>query len=427
MRDLIAEFMNFNRPFAQRNPDLLRVKVARMAESPFAFFRGTFHVFARDVLDNLSEAAPLFLTGGGAEIDLVGDIHSENYGTYKATDDAIHYYINDFDETTRGRAGFDVCRLTTSLLLAARERGDPLEKAVVVALAAATAYAETLPRIFKKGGDVEYSSNASSPDDCRAVSDLIRTAAAAKRSDFIGRLTEKDNGQRRLKRSPHYFNLPEGERAQALRLLEDYCRRMPAPSTPDFYEIHDVCGRVAGIGSMGRLRYAVLLAGKGTKDARNVLIEFKEALPSAYDVYRQRDTELAALVGRAERVITMQRCSQVASSPYLGFAVDGAQSFQAREIGPQDSRVDFKTLNNSAELEKLAQVQGSILARTHARAITRAVGLTNPLADLENREAFCQRVLAFALAYADLVQRDWSRFVGARAELEKCEQWPTGS
>jgi len=158
-----------------------------------------------------------------------------------------------------------------------------------------------------------------------------------------------------------------------------------------------------------------------------VLIEFKEALPSAYDVYRQRDTELAALVGRAERVITMQRCSQVASSPYLGFAVDGAQSFQAREIGPQDSRVDFKTLNNSAELEKLAQVQGSILARTHARAITRAVGLTNPLADLENREAFCQRVLAFALAYADLVQRDWSRFVGARAELEKCEQWPTGS
>ena len=54
MRDPVAEFMTYNRPFVRRNPELLRLKVARMAASPFAFFRGTFHLFARDVLDKAS-------------------------------------------------------------------------------------------------------------------------------------------------------------------------------------------------------------------------------------------------------------------------------------------------------------------------------------------------------------------------------------
>ncbi len=422
MRDAIVEFMNFNRPFAQRSPELLRLKIARMAESPFAFFRGTFHLFARDLLDKVCELAPI-LPGGPAEIDLVGDIHSENYGTFKAADQIVHYDINDFDETTRGRFDFDVSRLTTSLFLAARERGDSLDKAVLVPLACITRYVEAVRHILKKGHEVPLDVSEKWLSACPAVNELLAGAAKQKRSEFIERLTESDHGQRRLKRSLHYFNLPDGERDRALRLLSDYRRRMPAPPSHDFYDIHDVCGRVAGIGSMGRFRYAVLITGKANHDARNVLLEFKEARPSAYDLYRQRDTDPESPLKRAERVITMQRQSQAASSPYLGFAIDDAMSFQVREIGPQDSRTDFKLLKNPTKLESLAQVQADILVRTHARAIGRAVGLSNPLAGLEDPDAFCQRVLAFALAYAGLVQRDWSRFVGARADLERCEQW----
>jgi uncharacterized protein (DUF2252 family) len=422
MRDPIAEFMTYNRPFARRNPDLLRVKVARMAESPFGFFRGTFHLYARDVLGKVCETVSLAL-GGGVETDLVGDIHSENYGTYKAADETIHYDINDFDETTRGHFDFDVCRLATSHFVASRDRGDSLSQAVLVPLACATAYAQALRHLLKKGDQQGLHVTDSTPCDSQAVNELVHAAAAQKRVDFINRLTEQDHSQRRLKRSLHYFNLPDGERDQALRLLEDYRRRMPPPANEHFYDVQDVCGRVAGIGSMGRLRYAILLGGKGNKEARNVLLEFKEARPSAYDLYRQRDTDPTALAGRAERVIIVQRQSQSSSSPYLGFAVDGSMSFQAREIGPHDSRVDTKALKNSSRLEGLAQVQAAILARTHARAFGRAVGLPNPLAGLEDADLFCQRVLAFVLAYADLVQRDWKRFVGSRGELEDCQEW----
>src|SRR6516162_1264004 len=95
MRDPLKEFQTFNRLFARRNPELLRHKIARMAESPFAFFRGTFHLFARDVLAGVGGVLPLF-HGTGVELDLVGDIHSENYGTFKADDGAVHYDVNDF-------------------------------------------------------------------------------------------------------------------------------------------------------------------------------------------------------------------------------------------------------------------------------------------------------------------------------------------
>ncbi len=416
MRDPIEEFRACNRPFALRNPELFRMKIARMAESPFAFFRGTFHLFARDVLAGFSGPIPL-LSGEGVEMALVGDIHSENYGTYKAGDGQIYYDVNDFDETTHGRLDLDVCRLATSLFLVARERNHTLGEAVQVTLRGVAAYADLLPRLLKKGK--EYIVNETALCGCSAIDDLVTRAAAAKRPEFIKGLTTAGPTGRTLLRTAHYFNLPDAEREQAVRLLQDYVTRMPSPPTANYYHVNDVCGRVSGIGSMGRLRYVVLINGKGSSEARNVLLEFKEARPSAYDLFRQRQTDDGALVRRAEAVISQQRECQAASSKFLGYAVDGGLSFQVRPLGPPEARLDLKALKNVTALEKVAAVQASILARIHARSAGRAVGPTNPLADLSDPELFGQRVLAFALAYADQVKQDWVRFVGHRAELER--------
>src|SRR5437764_883034 len=119
MRDPITEFTTYNRPFARRNPALIRAKVSRMAASPFTFFRGTFHLYAHDMIGHVV-GGPI-LEWEGPEVDLVGDIHTENYGTYKACS-TVHYDVNDFDETTQGRFDFDVCRLATSWVLALLDR-----------------------------------------------------------------------------------------------------------------------------------------------------------------------------------------------------------------------------------------------------------------------------------------------------------------
>jgi uncharacterized protein (DUF2252 family) len=422
MRDPVREFQEFNRPFARRSPELLRLKVARMAEGPFAFFRGTFHLFARDVLAEDAGALPL-LSGSGPELTLVGDVHAENFGAYKADDGLVHYDVNDFDEATSGRFDFDACRLATSHFLAAREHGADLPDAARVVLAGLSSYADTVRRLLKKTADRNLDYNENCPSHCPAVDALLAAGAAAKRPDFIGRLTETHNGKRRLKRSLNFFNLPDAEREQAVRLLADYrARHHRDDVAKDYYEVDDVCGRVSGIGSMGRLRYVVLVHGKGGP-ARNVLLEFKESRPSAYDVCRGRDLGPEALVKRAEHVYEVQKRAQAASSAHLGWAVDGGLSFQARELGPADARVDPKALKGADVLAGVARVQGAVLARIHARSAADAVGPANPLAELADPDAFAQRVLAFALAYADLTRRDWGRFVGARADLEDVSSW----
>jgi hypothetical protein len=45
------------------------------------------------------------------------------------------------------------------------------------------------------------------------------------------------------------------------------------------------------------------------------------------------------------------------------------------------------------------------------------------MAELNDPEVFGQRVLAFSLGYADVVQRDWEKFKGARAELDRVTEW----
>src|SRR5207302_7432613 len=120
-----------------------------------------------------------------------------------------HYDINDFDETTQGRFDFDVRRQAAALLLAARERGDSLEDAVLTALAFLSRYTESVKRLLKKGRELDLDINEKSSSASKAIDQLVRTAAANKRSAFIDKLTKFTNGRRQILRSVHYFNLPE--------------------------------------------------------------------------------------------------------------------------------------------------------------------------------------------------------------------------
>ena len=148
---------------------------------------------------------------GATELDLVGDIHSENYGTYKAADGVVHYDLNDFDETTRGSCDFDLCRLTTSWTLASRA-ADPLADYVNIALSGVTAYLASLKRLLKKGDGFDVTEAA--PCASNDINELIAASTAAKRTDFINKLSHFKDGKRTLIRNAHYFNLPEDEKCR---------------------------------------------------------------------------------------------------------------------------------------------------------------------------------------------------------------------
>ena len=97
---------------AGRDPERLRLKYARMRRSPFAFLRGTCHLFYEDLSrSGIFKSAPPAWS--------CGDLHLENFGSYKADNGLVYFDINDFDEAALAPVTWDLVRLLTSLRLGA--------------------------------------------------------------------------------------------------------------------------------------------------------------------------------------------------------------------------------------------------------------------------------------------------------------------
>src|SRR5713226_6511533 len=95
-------------------PDL-RFKHEQMAAALFPFFRATFYRWLQqwpEVCPEL-ERVPHILS--------VGDLHVENFGTWRDTDGRLVWGVNDFDEACLFPYTMDLVRLATSALLATRE------------------------------------------------------------------------------------------------------------------------------------------------------------------------------------------------------------------------------------------------------------------------------------------------------------------
>jgi hypothetical protein len=82
-----------------------------MAEGPFPFFRGTYYRWLETVL----EVAPEL---DGPSVASVGDLHTENFGTWRDREGRRVWGVNDFDESERLPWALDLARLATSALLA---------------------------------------------------------------------------------------------------------------------------------------------------------------------------------------------------------------------------------------------------------------------------------------------------------------------
>ena len=106
-RDIWKLIQAFN---SGRDPSILVKKYAKMRADMVTFFRGTCHLFYRDLhQDSSLNSAPL--------VWICGDLHLENFGTYKGENRQIYFGINDFDESVLAPCTWDIARLLTSIFL----------------------------------------------------------------------------------------------------------------------------------------------------------------------------------------------------------------------------------------------------------------------------------------------------------------------
>ena len=118
-----------------RVPELVPVRHARMAVSPFTYFRGAALPMAAD----LARAPRSDLT-----VQLCGDAHLANFGAFASPERRLVFDCNDFDETLPGPFEWDVKRLAASLAVAARDNGFKRKERKQIVRAGAEAYRKNI-------------------------------------------------------------------------------------------------------------------------------------------------------------------------------------------------------------------------------------------------------------------------------------------
>ncbi len=387
-RDVVGRILEFN---DGREPERLALKYEAMRSGAFRFLRGTCHLFYEDFprRGTLNAAPRTWISG---------DLHLENFGAYKGDDRIIYFDINDFDEAAQAPCTWELTRLVTSVILAARDYGVSKRPAAglcrlfldAYAGALATGKARRVERLVAEG----------------LVRDLLDVLLVRSRKELLDRRTERRGARRWLRVGRRALPASPAQRRQVLAFMKTFARHEPVPG---FYRVLDVARRVAGTGSLGVERFVILVAGNGSPD-ENYLIDLKEARPSAlgpYVPFRQPRWR-----SEAERVVTIQDRME-AVAPALFHAVTmGGRPFILKELQPSEDRLSLERWSRRIKrLETVMRIMGRATAWSQLRSSGRqGSAIADELVAFAGRGGWQAEVLKYAQDYAKRVESDWTAF-----------------
>lgn len=412
---------------ADRLPELLPIRHARMAASPLAFLRGSAGVMAADLA-----AAP----HSGLITQLCGDAHLFNFGLYASPERRLVFDLNDFDETFPGPFEWDVKRLVTSIAMAGRANGFRRRDRATAVRYAARRYREAMIDfaamreldLWYAHADVDELHDQFGDQLGKSrLARLTKAGAKARTRTSLQayrKLTAVVDGERRIVADPPLLvpvqdlvpDLARKQLESQIRILLDGYRDSLAEDRRrlfDAFEFVDLARKVVGVGSVGTRCWIVLLTGRDDEDP--LLLQVKEAGRSVLD---PGDAPPDQPQGR--RVVTGQRLMQAASDIFLGWHTVEGFDGKTRDFYVRQLR-DWKGGAVVEEMDATGmRVYGGLCAWTLARAHARCGDRIAIAAYLGSSPKFDEALAEFAELYADRAERDHAAFAGAveRGELE---------
>ena len=298
-------------------PADVQAKHEAMRAGLFPFFRATFYRWAQHwpaVLKDL-RSAPVALS--------VGDLHVENFGTWRDVEGRLIWGINDFDEAWPLSYAHDLTRLAASTLVAASDADLRISDRD-----ATKALLEGYRESMRQGGaPVVLAENNL---------DLRRIAVA--------RLHDPGEYWRKFDKLPTCKGRVPGSAAKALaRLMPDRdlaCR---------------IVHRVAGVGSLGRQRFTAIAEWHGGKVAR----EAKALAPSAC---------VWAANGKGTARIRYREILSAAirtPDPFLG----QRGGWIVRRLAPDCSRIELSDMPRERDETRLLYAMGWETANIHLGSV----------------------------------------------------------
>jgi len=392
-RDVVGLVAAFN---AGRDPERVTQKYRLIADNPFAFLRGTCHLFYQDYPVNarFNQAPAAWICG---------DLHLENFGAYKGDNRLSYFDLNDFDEAVLAPASWELSRFLVSVLVAADTLKVRPAEAIALCHCFLDAYADNLV-----AGKARWVERATAEG---MVRDLLRDLRLRERPAFLDRRTDIKKGKRRL-RLDGIKALPvsDEERDKVKKFIAAYTKDHP---TPEFFRVLDVARRIAGTGSLGLERYAILVRGRGGLDG-NFLLDLKLAPGSALAPYVP--TAQPRWQTEAERVVAVQKRVQAISPAFLSAVSLDGQCYVLKELLPQQDRLSLNQWGGQLRrLESVMRTMGGIVAWAHLRSGGRqGSACADEWIDYGLRAAqWRSPLLDYAQAYHGQVVADWKQYAAA--------------
>jgi uncharacterized protein (DUF2252 family) len=338
--DVATSILAYNR---DRDPQRLQRKFELLRGDPFSFFRGTCHLFYATLpRDAVLTGAPAVLA--------CGDLHLENFGTYKGDNRLAYFDLNDFDEAALAPFTLELTRFITSVLVAAEHLGLSQQQAASLC----RIFVETYRRSIGDGKPrwVERSTAGG------MVRDLLHSLEQRTRTELLDKRTERAKSGRRLQIDDrHALAMAAADRKRIEALLGRFAA---TTDNPAFYRLLDAARRVAGNGSLGVERYVLLVEGRGSPD-NNYLLDLKLAVPSALaPVVKLPQPKWTS---EARRVVTIQRIVQAISPALLHAVINDGKSYVLKELQPIADRLDLALWHGHIErLERVIVSMAEITA-----------------------------------------------------------------
>lgn len=383
---------------AGRDPERLAMKYAKMAHSPFIFLRGACHLFYPAL-----PASPLFRQAPLAWS--CGDLHFENFGSYKGDNRQVYFDINDYDEAALAPASWDLLRLLTSIRCGADELRVTAEEAHAISHCCLDAYRQALGR--GKALWVERDTAGG------LIKDLLENLQNSKRGDFLDKRTTLKNGRRQLKLDGvKALAATDQQKSSVTDFMQHFAATQPEPK---FFAVLDVARRIAGTGSLGVERFVVLVEGKGSPDS-NYLLDLKEARPSAMaPSLAELGIKQPAWADEASRVVAIQQRMQAIDHAFLHPVHLAGQPAILRGLQPTEDRVAIGEWGKKLDrLKEVVATLGRILAWDQLRAAGRSgsAGPDELIAFAEDND-WGKEMLAAASAMNSLTKQQWKSYVEA--------------
>jgi uncharacterized protein (DUF2252 family) len=386
---------------SERIEGLLPIRYGRMVQSPFTFYRGSAGLMACDLANT-----PDIKT----RVQACGDCHALNFGAFATPERNVVFDINDFDETLPAPWEWDVKRLTTSLVLLARDN-ELKDKVASTAVKAAVAAYRTKMEEFSRMAilDIWYANVdwqhviAQAPDQELKKELQNNLKKAQKRTiaaHYFPKMTQEKGGSFEISEAPPLIYHVQDDKKFVERMtkgLEMYRASLQEDKRHllERYRLVDIAIKVVGIGSVGTTCAVALLLAP---DNEPLFLQLKEASASVLENY----CGVSALENHGERVVAGQRIMQSASDIFLGWMkLDSGKHFYVRQL--RDTKIKLEPDSwDDERLIAMSSVLGGVLARAHARSGDSAV-ISGYLGETDE---FDNAIAQFSLAYADQAAKD---------------------